>query len=91
MRRAIGVLLVLAVLVWWAVRLPGVAPPTATDSDWRRTAQGWQRRSLWPELQPVRQPRLHPLNVAAFEVLASFLALLAFDPTSPRVKTAQNR
>jgi len=53
------------------------------DSGWRRTAQGWRKTSGWPALRAAHQPypastRLHPLVVAALQVLVSVGALVYF-------------
>jgi hypothetical protein len=57
--------------------------------NWVRTAGGWQPRRVVEARRPAAPPTLHPATVAAFELIASLLALAAF-PASAR-RTAVNR
>ena len=62
--------------------------PTALDSPWRRTAQGWQRNTDWPKFgaapTPAKAvPAFHPGLLAAFILLVSLGALLAAEQAPP--------
>jgi hypothetical protein len=60
----------------------GVSEADGTSGDdWRRTADGWQRRSHWgvANVSPTRHgplARIHPLAIAAFQLTVSVVALL---------------
>ncbi len=53
----------------------------AAEPEWRRTAQGWERRENWILLAPPR-PVCHPGLLAAFQALVSVFALVAW-PVRP--------
>jgi hypothetical protein len=53
-------------------------------STWRRTINGWENTRFWQPPPASFRPSLQPVVVAAFEVLASLLALLAFQRTPER-------
>jgi hypothetical protein len=54
-------------------------PPRAAD--WVRTSDGWERPGNWaPSLAPP--PAVHPLVIAAGQLLVSMLALAAARPVS---------
>jgi hypothetical protein len=58
----------------------------AQRNDWVRTTDGWEpRRVLHPDITPP-SPQVHPGLVAAFQLGASLLALVAFP--SPAVPAA---
>ena len=65
------------------------ADAAAGDGDWRRTVNGWERKSNWEPVEQRRAaPRLpwrvHPLALALLQLLISLAALLAF--SRPRDK-----
>lgn len=57
----------------------------AADDDWRRTAQGWECASGWESpvaaVLEVSPEPMHPLHLAAIQVVASTLALAFFTPS----------
>ena len=63
----------------------------ADVSDWRRTAAGWERAGDWQPNSPTRlavpkfksADAVHPLVVAALELLVSLGALLFFSLAGP--------
>lgn len=59
------------------------------DDGWRRTAQGWEQVSAWerpPAVEvKVTPPLLHPLHLAAIQVIASTLVLAFFTPNRPAI------
>jgi hypothetical protein len=65
----------------------GAIGPIKADDGWRRTAQGWERSSVW-QAAPVRKPVIatnsslpHPGQLAALEVVVSCLVLGLFAPS----------
>ena len=56
------------------------------EGTWVRTAHGWERPQTW-NAEAAKEPRLHPMVVAAGQGLASLLALLAW--ASPPVTSRQ--
>ena len=58
---------------------PAAATPRpATTIDWVRTVDGWERSSAWRLAPPPPGARLHPLLVAALELLAALFVLVAY-------------
>jgi len=80
-------LLGLVGVLWLAVELADTttSAPPGLLSTWRRTSDGWEKL---PHLAPCpenHQPSLHPVVVAAAQLLFSLLALAAWDhPTNKR-------
>jgi hypothetical protein len=74
-----------------------VRPVQVADVDnWRRTVDGWEKRSEWQpsRLPPPSSPRLnlaalHPLNVAALQALLSVGALLIWSPVEARPRVVR--
>ena len=60
---------------WLAPDLVTDGPPTEA---WRHTAIGWESARRWSQ-SPAPWPPLSPVVVAAFQLLASILALLMFE------------
>ena len=54
-------------------------PTAETSSDWRRTADGWQRASDWTLAVKRETPALHPAVVGGFQVLLVLTVALALD------------
>jgi hypothetical protein len=83
MRWIVPSLLLLAVAVWIGAELPAT-PPAADPQDhpWRRTEKGWEHIGRWTASTGHDACALHPMTVAAGEILASALALLALDRPS---------
>ena len=80
-------LLIIALLVAGAAaasRWPAASDQSPTASlKWVRTADGWERSAyLIPAV--AQGPRLHPLTVAALQVLGAGVALAAGWRTAPR-------
>jgi len=79
--RLIGWLLLGVMLLGWlASEIPssGSQPVGQSLTDWRRTAQGWQRVTWGTLEQGPRRPTLHPVVVAAGELMLALAALIAF-------------
>jgi hypothetical protein len=85
MRLAFGISLILLGLFWLAATFD-LRQPAQTEaahwkdapvgSKWRRTAGGWQRvEQVLPQTERATPTTLHPATVAAFQLLASVLAL----------------
>ncbi len=89
MRGITGTLMILFVAGYGAstAELPrawskAVSPQVQVSDGWRRTADGWQRREVWERPVTAYQPAplawsIHPLTVAALQVLVSLFALVA--------------
>jgi hypothetical protein len=82
MRRWILVVLTVALLsalIAQAERSRGAVPEAkAGGSDWVRTVDGWRPRAVLAAKAPSQPLGLHPALVAAFQLGASLLVLLAF-------------
>lgn len=93
MRLIVGISLILLGVGSLSCRLEGMAG-SATSSppalDWVRTADGWERPVQWHKTVP-HQPRLHPVVVAAGQILASVLALVAFGREKDQGKDSKVR
>jgi len=81
MRSILGILLLLAGAGLVSCRIDGPAaralPPH--DDNWVRTADGWEQSGNWtPSL--AAPPAVHPLVIAAGQLLVSMLALAAATP-----------
>jgi hypothetical protein len=63
--------------------LSAQVPQPQTEFDWVRTADGWERLGSWQAESPPR-PHVHPLVIAAGQLLGSVLALAAFQGDGPR-------
>lgn len=59
-----------------APRPSGDAPPPQGDWSWRRTTRGWEAVGA-PRTRQLRPLPVHPLLLAAFQLLVSLYALLA--------------
>ena len=86
MRTILGILLLLIGFGLVACRIEGQtsSPPlTLTEVDWVRTVDGWERPQQWtPSL--AGPPAIHPMLLAAAQVLVSVFALVAATgPASP--------
>lgn len=55
------------------------APPPARE--WVRTVDGWEPLAAL-STRPRREPALHPLTFAAFELLGAIFLLFAFERTA---------
>ena len=85
MRLIAVILLILLGLCWLAVAMPvtGTGPDRADrikDDGWRRTTDGWERRSSWKPPYRASSPGLHPAVVGLLELQLSLAALIAFSP-----------
>jgi hypothetical protein len=66
--------------------------PQSTGSTWRRTAHGWERKESWTTSLPSSHTRrLHPLTVAALELLVSLAALLALQRRPATIGAGQTK
>jgi hypothetical protein len=80
--RAVWLLIALLVVIWLGRELPGpeVSLPSHVDLSWRRTSDGWEKlKHLTPPPYP-HHPALHPGVIAAAQLLASLLTLVACSP-----------
>ena len=79
MRSILGILLLLLGVGLLSCRIEGRSADlvnAANASDWVRTVDGWERPHNWsPSL--VEPPVMHPLVVAAGQLLVSLFALAA--------------
>ena len=78
----IGLVAVLITATCWHVwQATSRHAPRETDpckaNSWRRTTQGWQRKSTW-ETEDRESPNLHPAILATSQLLLCLLALTAF-------------
>lgn len=70
---------------WLAVEIPLADSPLQTPcgTDWRRTRDGWQRRSEWVQANPPASHRLlHPVLIGLAQLLIATTSLVAFSPTA---------
>jgi hypothetical protein len=88
-RRSLIVILSVAALSGWIGRCERAAGIAArSGSDWLRTVDGWEHRRTIEASGPAAPLELHPATVAAFQLVASLLVLVAFPE---RVKPAPLR
>ena len=77
--------------IWGASLLPAPQTPSPAGGGmhWRYTSAGWERveRVLAPPAP--HRPRLHPAVLAAAQLLASLMALVAAEPPRPRAVDLQ--
>jgi hypothetical protein len=78
MRRSILVIAIVAVLSAWIGRADRAAGVPRPPQDWIRTADGWEQRAALVVERPTQPTQVHPGLVAAFQLGASLLVLLAF-------------
>jgi len=79
--RSIGwIFLALVATGWWACQLKvdSVAGASAANSDWRRTASGWERRDDW-RIEPTPRQPLHPMAIASLQLVAALGLLVQYD------------
>jgi hypothetical protein len=76
-RRSILVIITVASLSYWIARVERAAGQSYRTADWIRTADGWESRAVLAP-RPAPLPAIHPGLVAAFELTASLLVLVAF-------------
>jgi hypothetical protein len=76
-RRNILIILSVAALSYWIARAERAAGESGPLTDWIHTADGWESRSVLAARQ-APLPAIHPGLIAAFELMASLLALAAF-------------
>jgi hypothetical protein len=80
MRLIVGISLLLLGVGMLFSQVEVLSAPSASDSvstPWVRTVDGWERHGSW-SVSSVGPPAVHPLVVAAGQVLGSILALVAF-------------
>jgi hypothetical protein len=81
--------LLCAIVFCGLVGLHGHAGTVASSGiNWVRTVDGWQPRRVVDARRPAAPPTLHPTTVAAFQLMASLLALTAFPTRVQRMKGA---
>ena len=77
MRRSLLIVFTVAALSAWISHVQQ-APVAAAPTDWVRTVDGWQRRGVLELQTATPHEVVHPGLVAAFQLGASAMALLAF-------------
>lgn len=83
MRTCGWLLLILIAIGWIACRLPEApAPPVRVIGGWRRTAEGWERRSIWGREPRRARPPVHPVVPTMLGACVSLMALVAFAPAA---------
>ena len=72
--------LILMGLCWLASEVPlrGTPSVEGLESPWRRTVDGWERKSWWNKQPAVPQPAFHPALVGGLQILLVVSALVAF-------------
>jgi hypothetical protein len=74
--------LMLAGIGFWSCQFDGLAAPPSVarnEAPWVRTADGWERAGSWLATSSATPPKLHPLVVAAGQLLVSLLALAIWE------------
>ncbi|HUY91977.1 MAG TPA: hypothetical protein VMV10_24770 [Pirellulales bacterium] len=86
MRNCVWLLLALLAAGWGACQWPSApAKPAATATGgWRRTTDGWERRTVWGPRPARFTPLIHPVTVTAFAALGTLIALISLAPSPPR-------
>jgi hypothetical protein len=68
---------------WIACRLPQApAAPAPAIGGWRRTAEGWERPSIWRREPSLSRPLLHPIVPTMLGGFVSLMAMAAFAPAA---------
>jgi hypothetical protein len=80
-RAILGITFLLVGVAMLSCQVDGPQPPAEVTANrsatkWVRTVDGWERPQSW-YTQPVALPRLHPLVVAAGQILLSALGMAA--------------
>jgi hypothetical protein len=91
-RLILGITLFLLGIGLWSCQIDGLAggsPSPTIEAPWVRTVDGWERAGSWHAESAMPRPRLHPLVVAAGQLLLSLLALTYFDANRPQQRSAQ--
>jgi len=83
MRSVVGIVLLLLGVGLLSCQFEGqsASVTTTAQADWVRTVDGWERGNDW-SLSHTPPPSLHPLVVAAGQVLVSMFALAAATGTA---------
>jgi hypothetical protein len=78
-----SLLLALIAAGWIACRLPQApSAPSAAVGGWRRTAEGWERPSIWRREPSLSRPPLHPILPTMLGGFVSLMAMAAFAPAA---------
>ena len=90
MRSVVITGLILVLVGWAAIRIPagdenrGICGSRSSSDLWRRTADGWEKRTDWPVLDqpepPIASLHVHPTLLAAFQVLVALFVFVASMP-----------
>jgi hypothetical protein len=78
LRRSLMTLLIVAALSAWINRAERAAGLPAEAGPWVRTSQGWQSRAAVEPQEVSSPPPVHPGVIAALQLGASLLFLVAF-------------
>jgi hypothetical protein len=76
--RSILIILIVAAISSWISGSEHPASNAAYGAEWVRTADGWESRDVLEPYQTPSPPAVHPLVIAAFQLLASLFFLTAF-------------
>jgi hypothetical protein len=76
--RSILIILIVAAISSWISSGERSASDAAYAGDWVRTADGWEPRDVLESYEAPSPPAVHPVVIAAFQLLASLFVLAAF-------------
>jgi hypothetical protein len=76
--RSILIILIVAAISGWISSGEHSASDAAHAADWVRTADGWESRAVLEHYEAPSPPAIHPVVIAAFQLLASLFFLTAF-------------
>jgi hypothetical protein len=76
--RSILIILIVAAISGWISSGEHSASDAAYAGDWVRTADGWESRDVLEPYEAPSPPAIHPVVIAAFQLLASLFVLAAF-------------
>lgn len=91
MRRSVLTILLVAAISGWISHGERAAGDPRSQTDWVRTADGWESRSVLAVQPRSALAEIHPGLVAAFQLTASLLALVAIPGRATPVKPAPAR
>jgi hypothetical protein len=87
-RRSLITILAVAAISSWISRAEHASGEGRPRTDWVRTVDGWESRSVLAVASEQPTPELHPGLVAAFQLTASLLALVALPGRAVPVRSA---
>ncbi len=84
--RWIGGLSLALVAAMWCACHADVSPGSEARFEkvvWRRTADGWERRTNW-QVGPAPRPSMHPIAITAMQLVAALGLLVQHDERATR-------